>query len=506
MACAARPPSGAGGGRSSSAPKPTICAVDGPAVGMGAEFTSQCDLRIASTNASFAWNFVHRGLVPDTGAGTWLLPRIVGLQQALRLDLHRRADRRRRGPPPRLRPRRRRPGRPRGAHHRARRDGGRGLAAQPAADQGTGVRRADRRRSTTTCAGTPRRSPSASPATTTARAWPRSSSAARRCSPAPDRGRTRASGRAHYVVTRRTRPRGGDTWRSICRARAATPTAIRGSSTAWLRANDPVHWHPEADGPGFWAITKYDDIRMISRQPKLFSSYARGVMMAETDDDGLFAQRQMMLTMDPPQHDRFKLLVSRGFTPRNAQALAGRVADLSREIVDDVIERGECDLVHDVTGRLPSGSDRRADGHAPRRRRAALRAHRDHAHHRRRRRPAGGQDGCDGRDARVRPAAGRAQARRAGRRHRHDPGQRRGRRRPADRRRVPVVLPAAGQRRRRHHAQPARRRHPDAVRPPRPARPADGRPRRADARRRSRRCCATPRRWSTSAARRWRTR
>jgi enoyl-CoA hydratase len=52
---------------------------------MGAEFTSQCDLRLASTNARFAWNFVHRGLVPDTGAGTWLLPRIVGMQQALRL-------------------------------------------------------------------------------------------------------------------------------------------------------------------------------------------------------------------------------------------------------------------------------------------------------------------------------------------------------------------------------------------------------------------------------------
>lgn len=66
-------------------PKPTICAIDGPAVGMGAEFTSQCDMRLASTNARFAWNFVHRGLVPDTGAGTWLLPRIVGLQQALRL-------------------------------------------------------------------------------------------------------------------------------------------------------------------------------------------------------------------------------------------------------------------------------------------------------------------------------------------------------------------------------------------------------------------------------------
>lgn len=63
--------------------KPVIAAIDGPAVGMGAEFTSQCDIRIASTRARFAWNFAHRGLVPDTGAGSWLLPRLVGLSQAL---------------------------------------------------------------------------------------------------------------------------------------------------------------------------------------------------------------------------------------------------------------------------------------------------------------------------------------------------------------------------------------------------------------------------------------
>lgn len=65
--------------------KPTIGAIDGPAVGMGAEFSSQCDLRLAGTDARFAWNFVHRGLVPDTGAGTWLLPRIIGIQPALKL-------------------------------------------------------------------------------------------------------------------------------------------------------------------------------------------------------------------------------------------------------------------------------------------------------------------------------------------------------------------------------------------------------------------------------------
>jgi enoyl-CoA hydratase len=66
-------------------PKPVIGAIDGAAVGMGAEFTSQCDVRIISTRARFAWNFAHRGLVPDTGAGSWLLPRLIGPHRALRL-------------------------------------------------------------------------------------------------------------------------------------------------------------------------------------------------------------------------------------------------------------------------------------------------------------------------------------------------------------------------------------------------------------------------------------
>jgi enoyl-CoA hydratase/carnithine racemase len=66
-------------------PKPVIAAVDGPAVGMGAEFTSQCDIRLATRNARFAWNFAHRGLVPDTGAGSWLLPRLIGPARAMRL-------------------------------------------------------------------------------------------------------------------------------------------------------------------------------------------------------------------------------------------------------------------------------------------------------------------------------------------------------------------------------------------------------------------------------------
>ena len=65
--------------------KPVIAAINGAAVGLGAEFTLQCDLRIAADSARIGWVFVHRGLVPDTAAGTWLLSRIVGLQEAARL-------------------------------------------------------------------------------------------------------------------------------------------------------------------------------------------------------------------------------------------------------------------------------------------------------------------------------------------------------------------------------------------------------------------------------------
>ena len=70
---------------------------------------------------------------------------------------------------------------------------------------------------------------------------------------------------------------------------------------------------------------------------------------------GLYAQRLMMLNMDPPQHDRFKLLVSRGFTPKNAPLLRPKIEELARDIVDAVLAKGECDFVTEIAGRLPSG-------------------------------------------------------------------------------------------------------------------------------------------------------
>lgn len=66
--------------------KPTIAAVDGVAVGAGMNLALGCDLVLATESARFAEIFVRRGLTLDTG-GSWLLPRIVGLQRAKELSL-----------------------------------------------------------------------------------------------------------------------------------------------------------------------------------------------------------------------------------------------------------------------------------------------------------------------------------------------------------------------------------------------------------------------------------
>jgi len=119
-----------------------------------------------------------------------------------------------------------------------------------------------------------------------------------------------------------------------------------------LRDEAPVSWHPERDGPGFWALTRYDDVKAVGRDPSTFSSEPT-VMIA--DDTGIeLGDHKMMLMSDPPYHTRLRRIVNHEFTPKASERLRPRIEALCRDIVDAVIERGECDFVTDIAGEIPS--------------------------------------------------------------------------------------------------------------------------------------------------------
>jgi enoyl-CoA hydratase/carnithine racemase len=63
--------------------KPSIAAINGPAVGVGITMTLPMDVRIAAKGAKMGFIFARRGLVPEAGSA-WFLPKLVGLPQALR--------------------------------------------------------------------------------------------------------------------------------------------------------------------------------------------------------------------------------------------------------------------------------------------------------------------------------------------------------------------------------------------------------------------------------------
>ena len=123
---------------------------------------------------------------------------------------------------------------------------------------------------------------------------------------------------------------------------------------ARLRAEAPVWWHPEANGSGFWAITRYEDVVHVSRNADVFSSFQGGTMVQDPPPEQLFVVRQMMLNMDPPQHTKLRALINKGFTPRMVAQLREGIGELARQIVDRVARQGECDFVTDVAGELPS--------------------------------------------------------------------------------------------------------------------------------------------------------
>ena len=122
---------------------------------------------------------------------------------------------------------------------------------------------------------------------------------------------------------------------------------------ATLRAKAPVFWHDYPGDTGFWAITKYEDVVAVSKDNATFSSFRGGTILRDLPQEDLDSTRTIMLNMDPPQHSKYRKLVSQGFTPRMTAQLEPKVRASTTEIIERVAARGECDFVRDVAAELP---------------------------------------------------------------------------------------------------------------------------------------------------------
>jgi cytochrome P450 len=124
----------------------------------------------------------------------------------------------------------------------------------------------------------------------------------------------------------------------------------------WLREHAPVFWHEEPGGRGFWAVTRYEDVWSVDRDFQTYSSEPT-IMITDPADGGVnggLGPYKMMLMMDPPEHTAFRKLIRSEFTLPAARLREDRIQALARQIVDSVIDKGECDFVADVAGEMPS--------------------------------------------------------------------------------------------------------------------------------------------------------
>src|SRR5688572_16674287 len=80
----------------------------------------------------------------------------------------------------------------------------------------------------------------------------------------------------------------------------------------FLRAEAPVYFHQEPGGRGFWAVTKYDDVITVSKDPMTYSSSRGGTNIQDYPEEHLSTIQMLMVNMDPPQHNKFRRLARQG--------------------------------------------------------------------------------------------------------------------------------------------------------------------------------------------------
>jgi len=122
---------------------------------------------------------------------------------------------------------------------------------------------------------------------------------------------------------------------------------------ALLRREAPVFWHDHPNAKGFWAITKHADVKAVSHDVATFSTEVGSAFILDQDPEALEFHRMTLLQMDPPKHNRYRRLVSAGFTPRMIGLMADSIAARAARIAESVRDRDVVEFTSQVAAELP---------------------------------------------------------------------------------------------------------------------------------------------------------
>jgi cytochrome P450 len=117
-----------------------------------------------------------------------------------------------------------------------------------------------------------------------------------------------------------------------------------------LRNEAPVYWNEER---GWWALTKWHDIRFVSVHPELFCS-SQGIMIPEEGNEQTQRQTDSLIFTDPPRHRRLRAVVKRSFMPVNLRRLEPRIRALVADVVGRLEAGAVLDFAKEVAGPLPT--------------------------------------------------------------------------------------------------------------------------------------------------------
>src|SRR6476661_1622615 len=119
-----------------------------------------------------------------------------------------------------------------------------------------------------------------------------------------------------------------------------------------LRERDPVHWNGHV-----WELTRHADVVAALGDARLSS--ARISVIAPDEQVGLDIERyqatlnDMMLFSDPPSHTRLRGLVAQAFSARRIENMRPQIQQIVDRLLDEVVERGELDVIRDLADPLP---------------------------------------------------------------------------------------------------------------------------------------------------------